>query len=153
MEIGVDESWQVEYIPGRFERLQHVRKKYACQACDASGDGARIVSTAKPAGAIGKGLAGPGLLSYIVTSRFADYLPLYRLEDIFERQGFEIGRATQSIWCEDVADLVTPLYELTAGRVRASHLVATDDTTFPMQAKGKTIDARMWVYAGGELQP
>jgi len=31
-----------------------------------------------------------------VTSKFADYLPLYRLEDIFERQGFEISRATQS---------------------------------------------------------
>jgi len=26
-EIGADESWQIEYIPGRFERLQHVRKK------------------------------------------------------------------------------------------------------------------------------
>jgi transposase len=36
-------------------------------------------------------------LAYIVTSKFSDYLPLYRLEDIFERQGFEISRATQSI--------------------------------------------------------
>jgi transposase len=43
-----------------------------------------------------------------VTSKFSDYLPLYRLEDIFERQGFEISRATQSIWCGDVADLVSP---------------------------------------------
>jgi transposase len=43
---------------------------------------------AKPAMAIDKGLAGPGLLAYIVTSKFADYLPLYRLEDIFVRQGF-----------------------------------------------------------------
>ena len=56
-----------------------------------------------------KGLAGPGLLAYIVTSKFADYLPLYRLEDIFARQGFEISRATQSVWCGDVADLVEPL--------------------------------------------
>ena len=28
-EIGAEESWQIEYIPGRFERIQHVRKKYA----------------------------------------------------------------------------------------------------------------------------
>jgi len=47
---------------------------------------------AKPEAAIEKGLAGPGLLAYIVTSKFSDYLPLYRLEDIFERQGFEISR-------------------------------------------------------------
>ena len=33
-EIGADESWQIEYIPGRFERIQHVRKKYACPGCE-----------------------------------------------------------------------------------------------------------------------
>jgi len=54
--------------------------------------------------AIEKGFAGPGLLAYIVTSKFADYLPLYRLEDIFERQGFAISRAPQSVWCGDVED-------------------------------------------------
>jgi transposase len=42
-----------------------------------------------------KGHGRTGLLAYIVTSKFSDYLPLYRLEDIFERQGFEISRATQ----------------------------------------------------------
>jgi hypothetical protein len=73
-------------------------------------------------------MAGPGLLSYIVTSKFSDYLPLYRLEDIFARQGFEISRATQSVWCGDVVDLVEPLYALMAERVRSSHVVATDDT-------------------------
>ena len=36
---------------------------------------------------IDKGMAGPGLLAYVVTSKYADYLPLYRLEDIFEQQG------------------------------------------------------------------
>ena len=77
---------------------------------------------------IEKGFAGPGLLAFIVTSKFADYLPLYRLEDIFERQGFEISRATQSVWCGDVADVVEPLYQRMAERVRKSHVVATDDT-------------------------
>jgi zinc-finger binding domain of transposase IS66 len=33
-EIGADESWQIEYIPGRLERIQHVRKKYAKEADD-----------------------------------------------------------------------------------------------------------------------
>lgn len=121
-EIGADESWQIEYYPGRFERIQHLRKKYACPTCESKGDGAQIQTAAKPDAAIEKGMAGPGLLAYIVTSKFSDYLPLYRLEDVFERQGFEISRATQSIWCGDVADLVEPLYELMAARVRASHL-------------------------------
>src|SRR5260370_21861549 len=104
----------------------------------------------KREGGIDKGRAGPGLLAYIVTSKFSDCLPLYRLEAIFERQGFEISRATQSIWCGDVADLVEPLYELMAERVRQSHVVATDDTIMPMLSVGKTKSARMWVYVGDE---
>lgn len=147
-EIGAEESWQIEHIPGRFERIRHVRKKYACAGCEKAGENPEMEVAAKPETAIDKGMAGPGLLAYIVTSKFADYLPLYRLEDIFERQGFEISRATQSIWCGDVADLVKPLYEVMAERVRQSHVVATDDTIMPMLSEGKTQSARMWVYVG-----
>ena len=152
-EIGADESWQVEYLPGHFERIHHVRKKYACAGCESNGENPRIETAAKPETAIDKGMAGPGLLAYIATSKFADYLPLYRLEDIFERQGFEISRATQSVWCGDIADLAEPLWELMAERVRASHVVATDDTIMPMLSKGKTANARMWVYVGDDNYP
>jgi transposase len=152
-EIGADESWQIEYLPGHFERIQHVRRKYACPGCESQGENPRMEVAAKPERAIDKGMAGPGLLAYIVTSKFSDYLPLYRLEDIFERQGFEISRATQSVWCGDVADLVEPLYQLMAERVRASHVVATDDTIMPMLSKGKTANARMWVYVGDDAHP
>jgi transposase len=152
-EIGSEESWQVEYVPGHFERLQHVRKKYACPRCERQGDSPQITAAVKPETAIDKGLAGPGLLAYIVTSKFSDYLPLYRLEDIFERQGFEISRGTQSVWCGDVADAAEPLYELMARGLRRSPVVATDDTIQPMLRKGKTANARMWVYVGDESQP
>ena len=152
-EIGQEESWQIEHIPGRFERIHHVRKKYACPACETNGENPRIETAAKPETAIDKGLAGPGLLAYIVTSKFASYVPLYRLEDVFARQGFEISRATQSVWCGDVADFVEPLYELMADQVRASHVVATDDTIMPMLSKEKCANARMWVYVGDEAHP
>ena len=105
-EIGAEESWQIEYLPGHFERIQHVRKKYACGQCEASAEGPQMAVAARAESPIERGLAGPGLLAYIVTSKFSDYLPLYRLEEIFARQGFEIARATQSVWCGAVADLV-----------------------------------------------
>jgi transposase len=152
-EIGADESWQIEYIPGRFERIQHIRKKYACLGCESAGENPQMEVAAKTEAAIEKGMAAPGLLAYIVTSKFSEYLPFYRLENMFERQGFEISRATQSIWCGDVADLVEPLYKLMAERVRQSHVVATDDTIMPMQSVGKTKSARMWVYVGDQVNP
>jgi hypothetical protein len=75
------------------------------------------------------------------------------LEDIFARQGFEISRATQSVWCGDVADLAEPLYELMGNEVRASHVVATDDTIMPMLNPGHCARARMWVYVGDAAHP
>jgi transposase len=152
-QIGTDESWQVEYLPGHFVRIHHVPRKYACAGCENNGNNPQMETAAKPEMAIDKGMAGPGLLAFIVTSKFSDYLPYYRLEDIFARQGFEISRATQSVWCGGAGDLADPLYQLMTERVRASHVVATDDTIMPMLSKGKTANARMWVYVGDDANP
>ena len=131
-------------------RAQEVR---LCALRSGGGEAADAGGGAGGIAAIERGLAGPGLLAYIVTSKFADYLPLYRLEDIFARQGFEIARATQAVWCGDVADLVEPLYRRMVERVRQSHVVATDDTVLPMLSAGKTQPARMWVYVGDAAHP
>lgn len=132
------------------ERLEHVQVKYACAHCEAAASAAgsrgrvRVERAPKPGAPIAKGMAGPGLLAYIVTSKFHDYLPLYRIERILGRQGFEIARSTQSVWCGDVADLLRPLHALMVERVLASRVVATDDTIMPMQQPGHTARARMW---------
>lgn len=151
--IGQESSWQVEYIPARFERIEHVRLKYACKDCEANGDGPQITVADKPAQPIERGMAGPGLLAYVVTSKYADYLPLYRLENIFQRNGLEISRSTQCLWCRDVAELLGPLYRRMIQRVLASHLVCTDETVMPMLAPDKTLKARMWVYIGDDANP
>jgi transposase len=80
-------------------------------------------------------------------------LPLYRLQNIFQRNGFEINRATQSVWCGDVADALRSLYDLMIQRVLQSHVIGTDDTVMPMLAPGKTRQARMWVYLGDAANP
>jgi transposase len=153
--IGSESSWQLEYIPGHFERIEHIRFKYACKQCDQNGDGGNIELANKPTQPIEKGLPGPGLLAFIVTSKFADYLPLYRLESIFERNGFEIDRATLSIWCRDVAEIARPLYDLMIQRLLGSHVICTDDTVMPMLApgNGKTKQGRMWIYIGDDTHP
>lgn len=153
--IGSETSWQIEYVPGHFERIEHVRHKYACQHCDQNGNGGNVALADKPPQPIEKGLPGPGLLAFVVTSKFADYLPLYRLESIFKRSGFEIDRATMSIWCRDIAEIVKPLYDLMTQRLLGSDVICTDDTVMPMLApgNGKARRGRMWVYVGDEHNP
>ncbi len=157
-QIGQESSWQIEYLPASFHRIEHVQLKYGCPRCEPNGDNPQIALADKPpqAAPIQKGMAGPGLLAYIITSKFADFLPLYRLEGIFARGGFEIDRSTMCVWAGDVADLVRPLHELMVGRVLSSHVVHTDDTVMPMLAPdsgGKTRQARMWVYIGDDDHP
>lgn len=153
--IGSEASWQIEYIPGRFERIEHLRHKYACRHCEGNALNPQIELADKPRQPIEKGLAAPGLLAYVITSKYSDYLPLYRLEAIFERNGFEIDRATLSIWCRDVANTLRPLHDLMVQRVLSSHVISTDDTVMPMLApgSGKTKQGRMWVYLGDEDHP
>ncbi|HLY67326.1 MAG TPA: IS66 family transposase, partial [Chloroflexota bacterium] len=151
--IGQESSWQLDYLPGHFIRIEHIQIKYACQHCEHNADNPQITLAEKPLQPIDKGMAGPGLLAFVMTSKYADYLPLYRLESIFQRNGFEIDRSTMSVWAGDVADLVSPLYKLMVRRVLESHVIATDDTVMPMLAPEKTKPARMWIYLGDDDHP
>jgi len=56
---------------------------------------------------VAKCKADIGLLAHLIVSKFSDHLPLYRQNDIFEREGVTMPRATQSSWLTQV--YVVPL--------------------------------------------
>jgi len=87
--IGQEISEQPDYVPAKLTVIEHVRLKYACRSCEtnASEAGPQIATAEKPLAPIERGLAAPGLLSYVIVSKYGDHLPLYRLERILERHG------------------------------------------------------------------
>src|SRR5208282_1894664 len=156
--IGAEQSEQLEYVPANFVVLQHLRHKYACENCNCGKcqqcDGnAQIAIAAKVAEGVDKCLAGPGLLAYVVTSKLADHLPLYRLEQIFARQQVNLNRSTLSGWMNAAARVVEPLYKLMCERVKQSAVLHTDDTTVPIQHEGHCRQGRLWTYIGDESHP
>lgn len=164
--IGSETSEQLEYVPANFVVLQHLRHKYACEHCNCGKcqkcDGnAQIGIAARGAEGVDKCLAdstrsllaGPGLLAYVVTSKLADHLPLYRLEQIFSRQQVHLNRSTLSGWMNAAAKVVEPLYKLMCDRVRLSEVLHTDDTTVPIQHEGHCRQGRLWTYVGDEHHP
>jgi transposase len=152
--IGSAVTYTIEHIPASFVRIKHIQYKYACRACEQGGQNPRIELATKTGGSpIDKGLPGPGLLAYVATAKFSDFLPLNRLQNIFAREGFELDRATMCLWMADVARLVRPIYDRMVQRVKQSHVLATDDTVMPLLAPGKAKQARMWIYLGDESQP
>jgi len=155
--IGRETSEQLEYVPAKVKVIEHVRMKYGCPACEATASeaGPQIVTAEKPLSPIEKGLAAPGLLSYVIVSKYGDHLPLHRLEGILKRHGIEIARSTMCDWAAQCADLLRPLTDLMQRRVLQSKVIHTDDT--PVKVRDRSLDrtrtGRFWVYLGDENHP
>ncbi len=143
--IGQDVREQLEYIPASLVVLEHIRPKYACRACEAN-----VVIADRLPEPIEKGLPGPGLLAHVAVSKYADHLPLYRLEGIFKRSGVELSRSTMCDGMAAVADLLEPIVKRMLSLILTSRVVQNDDTTVPVQDhSGKGIKTgRLWVSIG-----
>jgi transposase len=153
--IGAEVSEQLEYFPASFKVLAHIRHKYGCPQCDLEGYNPNIRAARKPLQPIDKGLPGPSLLAYVAVSKLGDHLPLYRLENIFERHQVHVARSTMCAWMRAAGEFVAPLVTLMIGRVRESQVIHTDDTPVPIQSPGqkKCRKGRIWCYLGDEANP
>lgn len=58
-------------------------------------------------------------------------------------------------WMRAAGELVAPLVELMATRIRQSKVIHTDDTTVPIQSPGakQCRKGRIWCYLGDESHP
>jgi transposase len=144
--IGEDVSETLDYVPGRFKVIRHVREKLSCRACDT------VVTAAAPDHAIARGRAGAGLLAHVVVSKYDDHLPLYRQAEIFAREGVDLETSTLSGWVGATTAALAPLVEALAAAVMASDTLHVDDTPVPVLApgSGKTKTGRLWVYVRDE---
>jgi transposase len=148
--IGEDESRELDFIPARLEVRVHVLPKYACPKCR---DG--VVSPPVPPKPVPGGIGGAGLVSFVIVSKFADHLPLYRLEDILMRHGVFLSRSTLCDWVRNAALVLQPLAELQKSLVLQSPILWTDDTPVTVLG-GKqpgSSTGRFWVYIGDARYP
>ena len=148
--IGCETSEQLEFVPAVLKVIEHRRWKYACRRCEE-----HVAIAPVPNKPIAKGLPGPELLSSVVVSKYADHLPLYRLEDVFARSGVELSRSTLCRWALQAGAVLEPVYRAMVERIRSSESIHTDDTPVPVldACLPKTRTARLWVYCGDWRNP
>ncbi len=145
--FGHESSEQLHYIPARLEVHETQRLKYSCGHCHGS-----VVRAQLPVlPPIPKSMASASLLAYLIVSKFADGLPLYRIAGRLARLGIELSHTLMSEWLVDCAQLLEDLHRRMAVKVLESGHVYTDDQTLPLQnhdpARHKTYEAKLWVYA------
>jgi len=114
-----------------------------------------VIAAVKPAMPIAKGLPGAGLLAHLIVSKYDDHLPLYRMENIYERQGLFLSRSTLCDWLLASGRLLRPLYDRLVYHTLLSRALHTDDTPVKLQNPTTHVlsTARLWVYLGDAGQP
>lgn len=141
-ELGADESEILEYVPGRFKVLVQVRPKYLCVGCKA------ISQADAPLRPLPRSYAGAGLLAHVLTSKYADHLPLYRQSEIYAREGVELSRSTLADWVGGASHLLNPLVNALSDYVSSGSKLHADDTPVPVlqPGRGTTKTGRLWTY-------
>jgi transposase len=144
--VGEDVTQILDYIPGHFEVVRHIRPAFSCRRCET------MAQRAMPSLPIERGQAGPGLLAHILVGKYCDHLPLYRQSGIYAREGVELDRATMAAWVGKITAMAAPLVEAIANHVMAAEKLHVDDTPVPVLAPGagKTKTGRLWVYLRDE---
>jgi hypothetical protein len=93
-------------------------------------------------------MAAPGLLAWIAVSKFVDHLPLYRIEQIADRQGVPLARSTLAEWMGRIGVALQPLSDRLAQLLRQRPCLHADETPVRQldPGQGKTRHAYLWAY-------
>ena len=147
--FGHETSCKLDVLPAQVKVLEIRRLKYACN-CEAT-----VKTAPAPKVPIPKSISTPGLLAWIITSKYCDALPLYRQEFILKRMGAEISRSTMAEWMIRVSRLLLPVYEALCQHLVKQPYIQADETTLQVlkeEDRSPQSKSYMWLYRTGEQQ-
>jgi hypothetical protein len=145
-QIGEEVTEEWDYTPGQFLKRLYVRPKYvrrepsvlAMAAAPAlsptdpiepAAELPAVVIAPLPPRLIEKGLPGAGLLAHVLISKYADHLPLYRQEKIYEqRHGVKLPRQMLAEWVAQGAFWLQPIYDAMKRGLLAGSYLQADET-------------------------
>lgn len=141
--IGEEVRELIEWRPASHVRVQIVRPKYVAKNVV----NAKILIAEPQSLPIERGLAGPGLLAWVLVSKFCDHLPLHRLEGMLARYGAPIARSTLCGWVEAMHCVCAPLVQAMWQDALTSDYIAVDATGVLVQAAEQCRRGHFWVLA------
>ena len=147
VKVGEDVTEQLDVIPAQFFVHKHIYPKYACRGCET------ITSEPRESSVIEGGMAAPGLLTWVMISKYADHLPLYRLEQIAARAEVPLARSTLANWVGRTGFALQPLANRLAELLRQRHVIHADETPVAQldPGAGKTKRAYLWTWRSNDL--
>ena len=149
--IGKVISEKFFFEPSQMKVIEYHRYRYGVDSGDPIKTAPAVPSI------IPKGIVTPSLLADIVVKKYADGLPLYRQEEIWERHQISLSRSSMGRWIVQAALVCMPVWNVLEERLLAESYVSADEThTQVLKEKGRNPESKSWMWVRatpGRKQP
>ena len=141
-------SKKYHFVPARVEVEEHHIGVYASKTDE------HMVKADHPKALLHGSLVSPSLGAAIINGKYVNAVPLYRLEQEFQRYGLQITRQNMANWCIRLAEeYLSILYDHLHEELYFYHVIQADETPVLVNHDGRGAGNKswMWVYRSGHL--
>lgn len=141
-------SKKYHFAPARVEVEEHHIGVYASKTDE------HMVKADHPKALLHGSLVSPSLGAAIINGKYVNAVPLYRLEQEFQRYGLQITRQNMANWCIRLAEeYLSILYDHLHEELYFYHVIQADETPVLVNHDGRKAGSKswMWVYRSGHL--
>ena len=141
-------SRKYHFVPAKAEVEEHHIGVYASKTDE------HMVKADHPKTLLHGSLVSPSLGAAIINGKYVNAVPLYRLEQEFQRYGLQITRQNMANWCIRLAEeYLSILYDHLHEELYFYHVIQADETPVLVNHDGRKAGSKswMWVYRSGHL--
>ena len=141
-------SRKYHFVPAKVEVEEHHIGVYASKTDE------HMVKADHPKTLLHGSLVSPSLGAAIINGKYVNAVPLYRLEQEFQRYGLQITRQNMANWCIHLAEeYLSILYDYLHKELYFYHVIQADETLVLVNHDGRGAGSKswMWVYRSGHL--
>ena len=141
-------SRKYHFVPAKAEVEEHHIGVYASKTDE------HMVKADHPKTLLHGSLVSPSLGAAIINGKYVNAVPLYRLEQEFQRYGLQITRQNMANWCIRLAEeYLSILYDYLHKELYFYHVIQADETPVLVNHDGRKAGSKswVWVYRSGHL--
>ena len=136
------------FVPAKVEVEEHHIGVYASKTDE------HMVKVDHPKALLHGSLVSPSLGAAIINGKYVNAVPLYRLEQEFQRYSLRITRQNMANWCIRLAEeYLSILYDYLHKELYFYHVIQADETPVLVNHDGRKAGSKSWmlVYRSGQL--
>ena len=141
-------SRKYHFVPAEVEVEEHHIGVYASKTDE------HMIKADHPKALLHGSLVSPSLAAAVINGKYVNAVPLYRLEQEFQRYGLQITRQNMANWCIRLGEeYLSVLYDRLHKGLYSYHVIQADETPVLVNHDGRKAGSKswMWVYRSGHL--